>query len=146
MIASVTDDFDPRKIAESGQCFRWTKTDGNSYRVIAKDQCLYITALENDLYELDCTKEEYSRFWHDYLDLQENYRSIRERIDPKQDPFLRKASEQEKGIRILRQAPWEMLITFIISQNRNIPSIRRSVELLSEPCGEDQASTSTARP
>ena len=29
-----------------------------------------------------------------------------------------------------------MLITFIISQNRNIPAIRRSVELLSEMCGD----------
>lgn len=31
--------------------------------------------------------------------------------------------------------PWEMLVTFIISQNRNIPSIRRSVELLTELFG-----------
>ena len=29
-----------------------------------------------------------------------------------------------------------MLVTFIISQNRNIPAIRRSVELLAEQCGE----------
>ena len=43
--------------------------------------------------------------------------------------------EHEKGIRILRQDPWEMLITFLISQNKNIPAIRRSVELLAESCG-----------
>ena len=141
MIIQIQDDFDSERIAESGQCFRWTKTDGNSYRVIAKDQCLYITALENDLYELDCTKEEYSRFWHDYLDLQENYRSIRERIDPKQDPFLRKASEQEKGIRILRQDPWEMLVSFIISQNKNIPGMQRCVEFLAARCGERKTDT-----
>ena len=29
-----------------------------------------------------------------------------------------------------------MLVTFIISQNRNIPAIRRSVELLAAQCGE----------
>jgi N-glycosylase/DNA lyase len=40
------------------------------------------------------------------------------------------------GIRILRQDPWEVLVSFIISQNRNISAIRRSVELLAECCGE----------
>ncbi len=61
---------------------------------------------------------------------------MRQRINRKQDPFLWKAAEYEKGIRILRQDPWEMLITFIISQNRNIPAIRSSVELLSTMCGD----------
>ena len=34
-----------------------------------------------------------------------------------------------------------MLITFIISQNRNIPAIRRSVDLLTEACGEKRLDT-----
>ena len=38
------------------------------------------------------------------------------------------ATEFGKGIRILRQEPFEMLISFIISQRKNIPSIRSSVE------------------
>ena len=91
MIVQIIDDFDMAKIAESGQCFRWTRVDGGSYRVIAGGACV---------------------------------------------PFLWQAAESEKGIRILRQDPWEMLVTFIISQNRNIPAIKRSVELLSESCGE----------
>ena len=146
MIIRIGDDFDLNKIAESGQCFRWTKQEphtlsglgaGNdTFRIIAGGSCLYITSLGDDRYELDCTDEEYRCFWQNYFDLRENYRSIRSRIDPQQDPFLWKAAEHEKGIRILRQDAWEMLVTFIISQNRNIPAIRRSVELLSEACGD----------
>ena len=135
MIVTIADDFDLKKIADSGQCFRWTKTEGNTFRVIAGEACLYITALEKDRYDLDCTEPEFDHFWREYFDLQTDYQKIRERIDRKTDPFLREAAEHEKGIRILRQDPWEMLITFIISQNKNIPAIRRSVELLAENCG-----------
>ena len=136
MLVQITDDFDLTKIADSGQCFRWTKTDDHTYRIIAGQSCLYITKLTDDSYALSCTQEEYDNKWQDYFDLRENYRSIRERIDPDQDPFLHQAAEFEKGIRILRQDPWEMLITFIISQNKNIPAIRRCVEQLAAACGE----------
>ena len=83
--------------------------------------------MEKDRYDLDCTEPEF-----DHLT---DYQKIRKRIDRIEDPFLWEAAEHEKGIRILRQDPWEMLITFIISQNKNIPAIRRSVELLAENCG-----------
>ena len=167
MITQISDDFDLEKTAESGQCFRWEKTktaigaaqppaagagpaaaghkgkaDGAgspyTYRIIAGNACLYITALDTGkgLYDLDCTEDQYSAFWHGYFDLDENYRRIRERIDPVKDPFLREAADREKGIRILRQDPWEMLITFIISQNKNIPGIRRCVESLAQTCGD----------
>ena len=136
MILEMTDDFDPGKIAESGQCFRWEKRDGDTYRIIAGQACLYLKSLGADRYDLSCTEEEFGGFWKNYFDLEENYRGIRARIDSGQDPFLWKASQEERGIRILRQDPWEMLVTFIISQNRNIPSIRRSVELLASRCGE----------
>ena len=35
-----------------------------------------------------------------------------------------------RGLRILRQDPWEMLICFIISQRKSIPAIRTAVENL----------------
>ena len=171
MITQISDDFDLKKIAESGQCFRWERIDSVienalcsptdpidkqgaekrrnipddtshpcTYRILAGNSCLYITALDagQGLYELDCSEEGFSSFWHRYFDLDENYRCIRERIDRARDPFLWEAADHEKGIRILRQDPWEMLITFLISQNKNIPGIRRCVESLSQSCGENR--------
>ena len=137
MILTIHDDFDLDKIAESGQCFRWEKQENaETYRILHGDSCLYIKPLGEGQYNLSCEREEYDSVWREYFDLDENYARIRARIDPDLDPFLSSACEQEKGIRILRQDPWEMLITFIISQNRNIPAIRRSVEFLAETCGE----------
>ncbi len=136
MITAIQDDFDLDKIAQSGQCFRWEKTDEKAYRIPAGGRCLYIRDLGEGRFELDCTQDEYDAFWEDYFDLKEDYRRIRRRIDPGEDPFLWEASESEKGIRILRQDAWEMLISFIISQNKNIPAIVRSVDLLTRSCGE----------
>ena len=136
MIKHITDDLDLDRIAQSGQCFRWHKTEQNTYRIIAGGSCLYITPLGDGRFDLDCSEEEFNCFWSEYFDLRENYRKIRGRIDPDLDPFLWQAAEHEKGIRILRQDPWETLISFIISQNKNIPAICRSVELLAETCGE----------
>ena len=144
MILTITDDLDLDRIADSGQCFRWTKIEPRTYRIIAGSRCLYLTALGQIRYELDCSEESFDTFWRSYLDLDEDYARIRARIDPKSDPFLSLAAEHEKGIRILRQDPWEMLVTFIISQNRNIPAIRRSVELLAEQCARSEK-TAAAR-
>ena len=132
----IGDDFDLQKIAESGQCFRWKQVDEHTYRIIAADCCLYISHEADQNFSVDCDEKEFQEKWAPYFDLSENYQVIRQRVDREADPFLWEAMEQEKGIRILRQDPWEMLITSIITQNRNIPAIQKSVELLSEMCGE----------
>ena len=136
MIVTITDDFNLERIADSGQCFRWKKQDDGIFRIIRGANCLYIAALDDRKFELSCDQDEFKFLWESYFDLRTDYSSIRSAIDPEKDPFLWRAAEQEKGIRILWQDPWEMLITFIISQNRNIPGIMRSVELLAEACGE----------
>ena len=136
MVIRISDDFDLEKIETSGQCFRWTRTEADTWRVLSGESCLYISSLGNGAYALDCGEDEFDSRWKDYFDLRESYASIRARIDPAKDPFLHAAAEHGRGIRILRQDPWETLVSFIISQNRNIPAIRRSVEKLCTLCGE----------
>lgn len=135
MEVQISDDFDLARIAESGQCFRWQKDDSGTYRIIHKEHILRIRSLEKNSFALSCSEDDYRNIWHGYFDLGTDYRSIRERISKEDDPFLAEACEYGKGIRILRQDPWEMLISFIISQNKNIPAIKRSVELLCEVAG-----------
>ena len=139
MILHITDDFDPDRIADSGQCFRWEKMPNGSFRILSRADCLYLQDLGGNCFAFSCTEEEFASTWREYFDLDENYSAVRARINPEKDPFLCSAAEQEEGIRILRQDAWEMLITFIISQNKNIPAIRRSVELLCEICGEGKS-------
>lgn len=135
MIIRISDDFDLLKIADSGQCFRWERTE-TGWRIPHGGRCLRIEPAGENEYRLDCTEEDFRAVWRDYFDLGENYGRIRARIDPERDPFLWAAEEYGKGIRILRQDPWEMLVTSILTQNRNIPGIRRCVRLLAEACGE----------
>ena len=56
-------------------------------------------------------------------------------MDP-DDNYLRAAAAAGRGIRILRQDPWEMIITFVISQQKTIPCIRRLVEDISRRWGQ----------
>ena len=129
MQVRIEDDLDLKKISESGQCFRWTEISPGTYQIIAQNQCLRIKALGDNLFDLDCPEEDYYGFWFNYLDLDESYESIRRRICREKDAFLFHAAEYEKGIRILRQDPWDMLITFIISQNNNIPARTQKQQL-----------------
>lgn len=136
MVLENVDDFDLARIAESGQCFRWELVPDGSYRVLNGAECVYVRGLGERAFEFDCEESRFEEIWRDYFDLSEDYAAIRARVDPEEDPFLWRALEQEKGIRILRQDPWETLVSFIISQNKNIPAIRRSVSKLCEACGQ----------
>ena len=134
------DDFDPARIAESGQCFRWTLEDSGAFRIIHGPHFLRLFPLGNGTFRLSCDEAGYRDIWQEYFDFGENYRAIRRRIRKKEDPFLYRACEYGKGIRILRQDPWEILLSFIISQNKNIPAIKKSVELLCEAAGRREVS------
>ena len=136
MIKTITDDLNLIRIKDSGQTFRWENAEDGAVRILMKDRSLYIKDMGDDRFDFDCNEDEFEKIWKDYLDLDESYQSIRKRIDKTRDPFLYRAAESEKGIRILKQDPWEMLISFIISQNKNIPAIIRSINLLCEKAGE----------
>ena len=49
---------------------------------------------------------------------------------------MTKAIEAGGGIRILNQDRWETLVSFIISQNNNIPRIKKCINSLAEVLGE----------
>lgn len=134
MILKITDDFDLQKIADSGQCFRVKIFPDNTYRFITGSRVLYITYLEQNTYKISCSKREWQSFWHSYFDFSRSYRKLRDEI-PDTDSYMKKAAAGGAGLRILRQEPWEMLITFIISQQKTIPSIKNAVEKLAEVYG-----------
>lgn len=53
-----------------------------------------------------------------------------------EDGTIRRSAEAGCGIRILRQDPWETLISFIISANNNIPRIKKIIRDLCAAYGE----------
>jgi len=134
--------FDLKQIAESGQCFRMNPISQNKYYLIAFDRYLELEQLEDDVVEVSCSEEDYNKIWKNYFHLDFDYGSIVKKLVKGKDNFLKEAAMYGKGIRILRQDPFEMLISFIISQNKNIPAIKSCIEKICEVYGnrkEDKA-------
>ena len=134
MEVRITDLFDLGKIVDSGQCFRAALLPEGDYRFITGGQVLYIQKCAEETYRVSCDRESWERVWVPYFDLNRSYRDISGQI-PEKDTFLRLAAQAGAGIRILRQDPWETLVTFILSQRKSIPAIRAMVELLSQRYG-----------
>nr|HML48123.1 DNA glycosylase [Clostridia bacterium] len=121
--------FDLKAIADSGQCFRMAEVAPDRFELLAGNDMLSIEKVGESRYRFDCDAREYERVWKPYFDLDVDYASYIRSV-PLEDAFLAEAVAFGKGLRILRQDPWEMLITFIISQRKNIPAIRGAVEAL----------------
>ena len=134
MEVPIPDLFDLQKITDSGQCFRVTPLSDGTYRFITGEQVLYIRKTAEELYHVSCDPDIWKQIWIPYFDLGRNYRDVVKAI-PAEDVFLNLAAQAGAGIRILHQDPWEMLVTFIISQRKSIPAIRSVVELLCERYG-----------
>lgn len=128
--------FDPIAIAESGQCFRMRPQKDGSAMLVALGRWLAIRPMGEEQFEFSCDEEEYRQIWRPYFDLDADYALYRARI-LKKDAFLQRAAEYGKGLRILRQDPFEMLVTFILSQRKSIPAICTAVEKLCQSFGKD---------
>ena len=132
------DHFDLQIIAESGQCFRWKKvsSDPMTYEIIHKGHFLRIqkipctddTATRGASFDLSCSEETFDSVWKDYFDLQTDYYAIEKSIYAFNDKHLIECFEKGAGIRILKQDLWEMIVSFMISQNNNIKRISNSIE------------------
>lgn len=128
-------EFDLAQIAESGQCFRWVLVSENTYRITAFGRVLFaVQEPGSSKVALSCTKEEFQDIWADYFDLETDYGEVIRRVPP-EDGYLKLAAAENSGIRILRQDPWETLITFLISQRKNIPAIKQAVEKICSAAG-----------
>ncbi len=138
-----TDYFDVSQTFDCGQCFRFD-IEGNSAHGYAFGRDVTFTQLSDGQLEINCTEEEYESIWKSYLGLDLDYGSIRNEISelrPNDESLLR-AMETGKGIRILRQEPWETLCSFIISQNNNIPRIKKLISALCKAGAEIEGSSS----
>ena len=129
MFITIEDDFDLEKIKMSGQCFRVKEQKDGWYRFITGDDVLYIRKDTDTRYEVSCDEMTFRDVWHPYFDFDRNYEAIRQSVQTDSE-YILEAMKAGKGIRVLRQDPWETLITFILSQRKSIPAIANNVETL----------------
>lgn len=138
-----------RTIMDSGQCFRMFIVEESYfltvYDIVAMNKYVRVYHVKSEgAYFFNCSKDEWD-FWECYFDLDTNYKHFYDAIFESNDEFLKSAAEYGNGMRILNQSFWEALISFIISQNNNIPRIRKSIELLCEKFGKPIEKYGTVR-
>ena len=134
---------------ECGQCFRYERvTEGalmkNEYIVTLSDRVVHVGQDEPGVLhffgiDTDALECGVSEFFSLERSLDEIKREIISRTDSE---WLKSAAECAGGIAILKQDEWEMLISFIISQNNNIPRIRKIIRQICAEYGRNLAITS----
>ncbi|WZL80364.1 DNA glycosylase [Vallitaleaceae bacterium 9-2] len=128
------EELDIYKILQSGQVFRYEVISEKDYVLIYQNHYVHVKKVEGG-YHFYCEEQEFYTVWSLYLALDLNYQEINQAII-KADPRLEAVIQEQKGLRILRQDPFEMLLTFIISQSKAIPQIRKLVNALSDQYGQ----------
>lgn len=130
-------DFNLDHIFDCGQCFRWDRQYDGSYTGIAMNRVVNMKFEEPEgrLIIENCTEKDFENIWKPYLDLDRDYGKIKKTL-MSADNVMPRAIEFGSGIRILRQDLWETILSFIISQNNNIPRIKGCINRLSSLCGK----------
>ena len=126
--------FDVKAIFTCGQAFRWYEESDGSFTTVHLGRVLNVLNDDNKVIFKGTNLEEFNEIWMDYFDLNTNYQEIRKTLS--NNKILANAMEYGKGIRILNQNHFEMLISFIISANNMIPRIKKSIEVISMRYGK----------
>ena len=125
-------DFNLVHTFECGQCFRWDMNNDGSYTGVVDGKVVNIEQ-DGSCFTVDCDDVE---LINDYFDLERDYSEIKSTLSIA-DEVLTKAVPQGYGIRLLKQNPWETLISFIISANNNIPRIKKIINSLCRNFGKE---------
>ena len=130
------EEFNPEVIMNSGQVFRMKRetpgADGmpDTYSACSGDNDVYFYLnKENDTWDFVCEEDQWD-FWQRYFDFGTDYVAFNDSVRASSDRFLKESLMDSFGMRILRQDLWEVFISYIISQNNNIPKIKKSIQVL----------------
>lgn len=127
----VGQNFDLAKTLTCGQCFRWIQEEPQKFLIIVNNN-LYQLSQSGEYLSIDSTDSNAEETLYNYFALDTEYN-----IEVSEtDTFATEAMQAGKGIKILRQDPFEALISFIISQRNNIPKIKSTINRLSTIYGE----------
>lgn len=126
--------FKVKDIFDCGQCFRWDAQDDGSYTGIFGNNVLNVKQEQNKITISGICDDDIKEVCDKYFDLDRDYEKIKEKLS-QVDDFLKESIKYGEGIRILNQDLWEMIISFIISANNNIPRIKGIVNRMSQKYG-----------
>ncbi|MGD0918111.1 MAG: DNA glycosylase [Thermodesulfobacteriota bacterium] len=117
---------------ECGQFFRFTKVT-DTYLVQTRDRVFSLWQ-KGDLLFYDGVEES---FLINFFRLDEDLDFILREID--RDPVVHQAIQRYRGMRLIRQDPWECLLSFLCSSAKAVPHIRCIIEHLCRSSGNKVA-------
>lgn len=127
--------FELDHIFQCGQCFRWDKISENKYIGVAFGRVIGVEKSGSDVILHNSSEEDFHSIWQKYFDLLTDYSEIKKKLSV--DPLLKSSVDFGNGIRILKQEPFEIVVSFIISANNRIPMIRRAINNISKRWGKE---------
>ena len=134
MLIPFTGPLDLITTLESGQAFRWRR-EGEWLTGVVFENIVRARQTPEGV-EFTCAPDDEATIaplFRDYLRLDDDLEAICDRI--RVDDRIAEALLRYPGLRVLRQEPWECLVSFICSANNNVPRISVNVEDIAEHFG-----------
>ena len=119
--------FNPLHTLDCGQIFRF-EPFREGFILFSRDKACYLHTENNKT----VVESEDGEYFYKFFDLDRDYASIIEAAKSFDIPLLTRSADEFSGLRLLNQDGEEMIYSFIVSQNNNIPRIKG---IISRICG-----------
>jgi N-glycosylase/DNA lyase len=120
--------FSLKESLECGQFFRFTQVTG-TYIVQSSGRIFSLRQKGDDLFYEGVDES----FLVHFFRLDESLDAVLKGID--RDPAIHEAIQCYRGLRLIRQDPWECLISYLCSSAKSISHIRSMIEILCKTSG-----------
>lgn len=119
----------------SGQAFRWSLKPDGWWEGVVHGRCLRLRQTETGLLARLVRPAQDWLWLEHYLQTELDLQTVLATF-PRNDIALQTAVASCRGLRLLRQNPWECLASFILSSTKQICQIEQCVELISRSLGQ----------
>jgi N-glycosylase/DNA lyase len=128
-------DFNLDYTLDCGQVFRWDKIGNVWTGIVQGDVVRAWQDLQTGAVQIDSKLPE--DFFRNYFRFDDDLGSILEAVN--KDKYMDEAIRGYRGMRLIRQDPWECLISYILATAWSIPNIKNGISKISRIFGEEIA-------
>ncbi|MBN1134877.1 MAG: DNA-3-methyladenine glycosylase 2 family protein [Methanosarcinaceae archaeon] len=112
---------------DCGQVFRWER-EGDRWVGVVNGEVVRTWQDSKTMEVLIDSKNLPMTFFVDYFRLDDDLPYILNSID--RDQYIHEAIKKYRGLRIIRQKPWECLVSYMLATASSIPTIKKRISLL----------------
>ncbi len=123
----AVEDYNLDYTLDSGQTFRWKKIDGG-WEGVVNGRWVRIEEHKQGIFAKVYGKIENWQWLEDYLQVNINLNRIIKTFP--RDEYLATAVAECRGLRIVKQEPWECLASFLMSSSKQIVQIKQIISNL----------------